>query len=275
MDWNKLQHKLFAMDPVDPRKELENLRKIAQTPTPLEEPDLLNESYAIKPGSMPLGINSISDFAALAGIRIDEKQLKGSAGQAKGSDPMPDAKPGRTKHPLKDKLVGEAGVVDAFKQGYSNYNTINAFSRTGSSSGDQSRTISKSTTTDMSGSVENLARLLQMNNVQKFSTALTSAAQGNLLSSSDKQILGEAFERILGLPEARKRDVFKIVLSLDARSFSQPTASNVLSRQSTQTTSPNPAPSSKKKVTSSKEFNNSKTTIKEQLLKLLEEKKLK
>lgn len=281
MDWHKLQHKLFEMDPVDPRAELERLRKVAQTPTPLEEPDLIKESFEIKPGSMPLGIDSISDFAALAGIRLDEKQLKGPAGQAKGSDPMPTTKPGRTKHPLKDKLVGEADFKSAFQRGYKNYNNLGAFGKLdGAGSGNIASTTTKSTTTDVSGSVDQLARLLQMNNVQKFSAALVSAAQGNLLSSSDKQILGEAFERILGLPEARKRDVFRIVLSLDARSFSQPTATNnnVLSRQSTQPPTANPTPPtqrSKKKVTSSKEFDNSKTTIKEQLLKLLEEKKLK
>jgi len=38
---------------------------------------------------------------------IEGKQKTGSAGQAKGKDPMPSAKPGRTNHPLKDKLVGE------------------------------------------------------------------------------------------------------------------------------------------------------------------------
>jgi hypothetical protein len=54
---------------------------------------------------------SVSDFAALAGIRLDEKQKMGSAGQAKGKDPMPStSKPstsGEQPHPLKDKLVGE------------------------------------------------------------------------------------------------------------------------------------------------------------------------
>ena len=38
---------------------------------------------------------------------VEGKQKTGSAGQAKGSDPMPKAKPGRKEHPLKDKLVGE------------------------------------------------------------------------------------------------------------------------------------------------------------------------
>jgi hypothetical protein len=53
---------------------------------------------------------SVSDFAALAGVSVNETQRTGPAGQAKGDDPMPAAKPGRTKHPLKDKLVGEASA---------------------------------------------------------------------------------------------------------------------------------------------------------------------
>ena len=44
---------------------------------------------------------------------IERKQRTGSAGQAKGKDKMPKAKPGRTKHPLQDKLVGEAIVNEA------------------------------------------------------------------------------------------------------------------------------------------------------------------
>ena len=39
---------------------------------------------------------------------VERKQKTGSAGQAKGKDPMPKATPGRKKHPLQDKLVGEA-----------------------------------------------------------------------------------------------------------------------------------------------------------------------
>jgi len=44
---------------------------------------------------------------------VERKQRTGSAGQAKGKDKMPKAKPGRTKHPLQDKLVGEAIVNEA------------------------------------------------------------------------------------------------------------------------------------------------------------------
>jgi hypothetical protein len=39
---------------------------------------------------------------------VEIKQLIGSPGQAKGKDKMPKAKAGRTQHPLKNKMVGEA-----------------------------------------------------------------------------------------------------------------------------------------------------------------------
>lgn len=43
----------------------------------------------------------------------ETKQRTGPAGQAKGRDPMPKAKAGRTKHPLQGKLVGEGLTEDA------------------------------------------------------------------------------------------------------------------------------------------------------------------
>ena len=72
--------------------------------------EYVQESVEVPQGSMPLGLDSVSDFAKLAGIT--ETQRTGSAGQAKGKDPMPKtSKPsmntGEQEHPLKDKLVGE------------------------------------------------------------------------------------------------------------------------------------------------------------------------
>lgn len=275
MDWHKLQHKLFEMDPVDPRAELERLRKVAQTPTPLEEPDLIKKSFDIKPGSMPLGIDSISDFAALAGIRLDEKQLKGPAGQAKGSDPMPAAKAGRTKHPLKDKLVGEAGALDSLKHGFSNYNQLNALnpnSNTINIGTTRQSPDNKNPTPDIADNVEYLARLLSIRDIQKFSTAVVSASQGNPISSSDKQTLGEAFQHLLLLQETKKREVFKAMLGLTPRQATKATATNAVPPP--QPTA-NPNTSTPTQQNSSKSFDTSKQTIKEHLLKLLEEKKLK
>src|SRR6056300_883309 len=129
MDWHKLQHTLFELDPTDPKEDLAKLKAAAAGGSVGNVPptkDYVNESVEIAPGSMPLGLDSISDFAALAGVRLDEKQKMGSAGQAKGKDSMPKAEPGRTKHPLKDKLVGEDVVPswakDAWKAGGDNYN---------------------------------------------------------------------------------------------------------------------------------------------------------
>jgi hypothetical protein len=105
MDYHALQHKLFAMDPVDPAEDKRRMMAAAQSSAVAPTKDYVTESVNVPQGSMPLGIDSIADFAALAGINLNEKQKHGD--YAKGSDPMPKAEPGRTKHPLKDKLVGE------------------------------------------------------------------------------------------------------------------------------------------------------------------------
>lgn len=111
MDYNALQHKLFALDPSDPAEDLRKLTESAGGQAQRNVAETVNyvqESVEVKEGTMPVeGDYSLGDFAALAGVALTESQKKGPAGQAKGKDPMPSAKPGRTKHPLKDKLVGE------------------------------------------------------------------------------------------------------------------------------------------------------------------------
>ena len=114
MDFHALQHKLFALDPVDPKEDLARLRGQAQgaAQAPVESSvDYLQESASVPEGSLKMDRNySVADFAALAGI--SEGQKTGSAGQAKGKDPMPKtstpSRTGEQPHPLKDKLVGEA-----------------------------------------------------------------------------------------------------------------------------------------------------------------------
>jgi pterin-4a-carbinolamine dehydratase len=128
MDFNALQHKLFELDPSDPREDKKRLMEQAQGSVPnVPVKDYVEESVEVPQGSMPLGIDSIADFAALAGVTLNEAQKTGSAGQAKGKDPMPSAEPGRTEHPLKDKLVGEQDVDEApqgFKAGFKGYNKV-------------------------------------------------------------------------------------------------------------------------------------------------------
>ena len=112
MDYNALQHKLFAIDPTDPAEDLAKLRAQAggDAPAPAPKVDYIAESAEVPEGSLQMDRDySVADFAALAGV--SEGQKMGSAGQAKGKDPMPKlSKPttgNETPHPLKDKLVGE------------------------------------------------------------------------------------------------------------------------------------------------------------------------
>jgi len=138
MDYHALQQKLFALDPSDPREDLAKLKAQAGQPIDNVAPttNYLQESAEVTEGSLGLDKDySITDFAALAGVRLDERQKTGSSGQAKGSDPWPTAEPGRTEHPLKDKLVGDSidndleenpTAGDAFRQGFDKYNKIDA-----------------------------------------------------------------------------------------------------------------------------------------------------
>jgi len=124
MDYHDLQQKLFELDPSDPREDLAKLQQAAQGGGQDVPPakDYVNETAQITEGSLPLGMDSIADFAALAGVRLDEKQKHGD--YARGKDKMPKAKAGRTDHPLKDKLVGEDDEEDkkpnAFQRGFNN-----------------------------------------------------------------------------------------------------------------------------------------------------------
>ena len=114
MDFHALQHKLYKMAPSNAAEDLAKLKAAASGGAVSDIPptkDYVNESIEVPEGSMPLGIDNISDFAKLAGVAVNETQKNGD--YARGKDPMPKAEPGRTKHPLKDKLVGEADD-DAF-----------------------------------------------------------------------------------------------------------------------------------------------------------------
>lgn len=110
MDFNALQHKLFAMDPVDPREDLARLRAQASGNAPVaqsETVDYLKESAVVPEGSLQMDRNySVTDFAALAGVVTEKKQR--DADQVRGSEPMPKAEPNRTKHPYQDRLVGDS-----------------------------------------------------------------------------------------------------------------------------------------------------------------------
>jgi len=120
MDWNKLQHTLFALDPTDPAEDLRKLKESAGAPSDVATTkDYVVESVNVAPGSMPVeGNYSIADFAALAGVTLTEAQKKGSAGQLKGNDAIKKQPAGTTKNATRNKLVGE----DIVEFGDPNYN---------------------------------------------------------------------------------------------------------------------------------------------------------
>jgi|TARA_B110000503_G_C6981070_1_gene343241 hypothetical protein len=95
MDWNKLQHTLFALDPTDPAEDLRKLKESAGAPSDVATTkDYVVESVNVAPGSMPVeGNYSIADFAALAGV----------------------------------KTTLNEGVIDDVKSGVKTYNTIGGF----------------------------------------------------------------------------------------------------------------------------------------------------
>ncbi len=116
MDFNALQHKLFAMDPVDPREDIARMK--AQAAAPAVESDgidYLKESAVVPEGSLQIDRNySVNDFAALAGVVSEGKQR--AADQVRGNEPMPatstPSNTGEQPHPLKDRLVGESDKDD-------------------------------------------------------------------------------------------------------------------------------------------------------------------
>jgi len=97
MDFHRLQQKLFEMDPTDPREDLAKLQQVAQGGSAASgtvEPtkDYLRENAEVAEGSLKMDRDySVSDFAALAGIKTNE-----------------------------------ATPLDALKHGFKNYNKLDA-----------------------------------------------------------------------------------------------------------------------------------------------------
>lgn len=154
MDFTALQHKLFELDPTDPKEDLAKI-KSSLTEGKSNQPvqaDYVNESFDVPEGSLPLDKDySVGDFAALAGVVTEGKQKNGD--YARANKPMPKAKPGRTKHPLRDKLVGEtesASVEDRLDAIESKLDTIL------NSLGSQPSTVNKPATTEQTATDPNL-----------------------------------------------------------------------------------------------------------------------
>jgi hypothetical protein len=77
MDYHALQQKLFQLDPTDPREDLAKLQAAASGAGAEVPPtkDYIKESVDVPQGTLPLNVGSISDFAALAGIKLKENPV--------------------------------------------------------------------------------------------------------------------------------------------------------------------------------------------------------
>ena len=231
MDFHALQQKLFEMDPTDPAEDLAKLRAQAQGSGADVAPtkDYVAESVEVPEGSMPLGLDSIADFAALAGVRIDEKQKMGSAGQAKGKDPMPKAEPGRTKHPLKDKLVGETdieeGPYDAIQQGFGNYNNPGAF---GGDPEQPTKTVTKGKEPEkkLKGSMtgQQLGKMIGVSNPSLFAQAVNNVKSGKGVSlRSHDAALSDAFQKLMAMDPQETQRVMTAMKRIQAEESIQET----------------------------------------------------
>jgi len=94
MDWHKLQHTLFEIEPSDPREDLAKLQAQAGKPQESVAPtkDYLQESAEVNEGSLQMDRDySVADFAALAGVQVNEgpmsalKSIAKDAGKSFGA----------------------------------------------------------------------------------------------------------------------------------------------------------------------------------------------
>lgn len=217
MDWHKLQRTLYNLDPVDTKQDLAKLRESVSKSASIvdENVDYANQSYQVPEGSMPTDRDySVSDFAALAGIKLTEgKQKEGRPGQAKHSDPKPKKLPaGSTKNVSKGKLVGdsidnnlEEGPVDSFKQGFATGRergmatdyVQNKVQSALNPSGDPAPEKPKKTKVNP----QRISRLIPVDNPQYLISALRKHQQDGSQSLTRQEIntLADAFSKLIDM----------------------------------------------------------------------------
>ena len=113
MDFNALQHKLFALDPTDPREDLAKLKAQATggAATP-PTPQPIVESYEVPEGSLQIDKEySVADFAALAGVKLTEAPVQPMAApQQAAPAPQQAQKVGQGAKMVGQKLGAKGGA---------------------------------------------------------------------------------------------------------------------------------------------------------------------
>lgn len=237
MDYHDLQRKLFELDPTDPREDLAKLKAAAVGGNEVSNTtNTIVENYEVPEGSLAVDKDySLSDFAALAGIRLDEKQKMGAAGQAKGRDPMPStskpSKSGEQKHPLKDKLVGEAEPNDQtlgqrFMKGVDNYNKLPIENpldklRRGNTDKNPKQQTGSSTqqTQKVKGGLtgQQLGKQLGVSDPNIFNQAVMKVKQGQPLNRMHMASFSEAFQKLMQMDPQSTQKVMTMLKRMEAQ----------------------------------------------------------
>ena len=121
-DFYEMSAMMKELFPSNPEADKKALMSMAGKAAPIETPVVVQESVEVQQGSLQMDKEySMSDFAKLAGVTLNETQKTGSAGQLKGKDKFTkSSKPGgnESPHPARNKLVGEDD--DAFTKAIDN-----------------------------------------------------------------------------------------------------------------------------------------------------------
>ena len=121
-DFYEMSAMMKELFPSNPEADKKALMSMAGKTAPVETPVVVQESVEVQQGSLQMDKEySMSDFAKLAGVTLNETQKTGSAGQLKGKDKFTkSSKPGgnESPHPARNKLVGEDD--DAFTKAIDN-----------------------------------------------------------------------------------------------------------------------------------------------------------
>ena len=121
-DFYEMSAMMKELFPSNPEADKKALMSMAGKAAPIETPVVVQESVEVQQGSLQMDKEySMSDFAKLAGVTLNETQKTGSAGQLKGKDKFTkSSKPGGndSPHPARNKLVGEDD--DAFTKAIDN-----------------------------------------------------------------------------------------------------------------------------------------------------------
>ena len=121
-DFYEMRAMMKELFPSNPEADKKALMSMAGKTAPVETPVVVQESVEVQQGSLQMDKEySMSDFAKLAGVTLNETQKTGSAGQLKGTDKFTkSSKPGgnESPHPARNKLVGEDD--DAFTKAIDN-----------------------------------------------------------------------------------------------------------------------------------------------------------